>query len=162
MEDKRTTFLEVERLFKNEMRYYPEWLKGTFNICCDETEQRDIIQTGDIIKSIPEFSILSFSDIYLVLIFLHYSLNLNEQSTDWLTMQFLSDNAEDPELCQDLYLKITTGDIMINGSNLSSELRRKIMGMPMPGGRKTKRNRRKRNKRKYNKTKKYKFKKYIR
>jgi hypothetical protein len=160
MEAKIITFLGVERLFKNEMRYYPEWLKGTFNICCDETERRDIIQTADIIKSIPEFSILSFSDIYLVLIFVYYSLNLNEQSTDWLTIQFLSNNAEDEELCKELYLKITTGDIMINGSNLSSKLRRKIMGMP--GGRKTKRNRRKRNRRKRNKTKKYKFKKNIR
>lgn len=82
MENKKRTFLEVERLFKSEMRYYPAWLTGTFNICCDETEQRDIIEIGDTIKTIPQFSSLSFRNIYLVLIYVYYSLNLNEQSTD--------------------------------------------------------------------------------
>ena len=150
--DKKTIYLEAERLFKNELRFYPQWLKGTFNVCCSEEEQKDIIKTGDIIKSIPEFSILSFSDIYFVLIYIQYSLDHNEQSTDWLEMHFLMNNTDDPLLCQTLYFKITIGDIMINGKNFSSERRRKIMGML--GGRKTKHNRRKRNK-----TKRYKAKK---
>jgi hypothetical protein len=178
MENKKRTFLEVERLFKSEMRYYPAWLTGTFNICCDETEQRDIIEIGDTIKTIPQFSSLSFRNIYLVLIYVYYSLNLNEQSTDWLNMKFLSDNVEYDEdedededdedyedednknvkLCKKLYYAITTGDIMINDINLSSRLRRKIMGMPMRAGRKTKRNRRKLNKTKRYKTKRYKTK----
>jgi hypothetical protein len=150
--DKKTIYLEAERLFKHELRFYPQWLKGTFNVCCSEEEQKDIIKTGDIIKSIPEFSILSFSDIYFVLIYIQYSLDHNEQSTDWLDMRFLMNNTDDPLLCQTLYFKITIGDIMINGKNFSSERRRKIMGML--GGRKTKQNRRKRNK-----TKRYKAKK---
>jgi hypothetical protein len=175
MENKKRTFLQVERLFKGEMRYYPAWLTGTFNICCDETEKRDIIEIGDRIKTIPEFESLSFRNIYLVLIYIYYSLNLNEQSTDWLNMKFLSDNVEYDEddeydeeneeyktvkLCKKLYYDITTGDIMINNSNFSSDLRRKIMGMPMRAGRKTKRNRRKLNKTKKYKTKKYKTKRY--
>ena len=157
--DKKTIYLEAERLFKNELRFYPQWLKGTFNVCCSEEEQKDIIKTGDIIKSIPEFSILSFSDIYFVLIYIQYSLDHNEQSTDWLDMHFLMNNTDDPLLCQTLYFKITIGDIMINGKNFSSERRRKIMGML--GGRKTKHNRRKtkHNRRKRNKTKRYKAKK---
>lgn len=93
-------------------------------------------------------------------------------------MKFLSDNVEYDEdedededdedyedednknvkLCKKLYYAITTGDIMINDINLSSRLRRKIMGMPMRAGRKTKRNRRKLNKTKRYKTKRYKTK----
>jgi hypothetical protein len=155
IQDKKTTFLEAERLFKTELRYYPQWLRGTFQVCCTPEEQKDIIETGDIIKTIHEFSTLSFSDIYLVLIYVHYSLDINEQSNDWLDMSFLENNTEDPELCQTLYLKITTGDIMINDRNLSSDLRKKIMGML--GGRrkrnKSKRNKSKRNKSKRNKSK---------
>lgn len=164
LEDKKTTFLEVERLFKDEMRHYPAWLRGTFNICCTPEQQIYIIETGDTIKSIEEFSTLSFSDIYFVLIYVYYSLHFNEQTTDWLYMQFFIDNTEDPELCVKLYMGLAIGDIMINELNFSSAVRRHIFGMSTRGGKskrnKTKRNRRKRNKSKRNKTKKYTAKKY--
>jgi hypothetical protein len=146
-----TVFLEVEKLFTDELyaktdKIYERRVKklktkkpGTISrdtsqtnqgFCCDEEDQDNLLKMTDIIKNIPEFSTLSDRDIYIVLIFIYYSLRLNEQNNDWLGTGLLIRHAENRDLSMHLLLSLTTGDIIINDSgNLSSAIRRYVLEM---------------------------------
>ena len=156
-----TTLAEVEKLFTDQLYTRPGMtasISQYSNICCDENDETDIIRMGERIKRIPEFASLSFREVYIVLVYIYYSLRLNEQIKDWLPLNFLQEKLLNNQLALKLFIDITTGDIMINGENFSSYVRRYILGMRMRGGKKrnrSKRNKRKRNKSKRNKTKKY-------
>jgi len=129
------TFMKVEKLFTDEL-YRNTESQTDLNFCCDEDDEKNIIAITNHIKQTPEFSILSERDIFIVLIFIYYSLRFNEQTEDWLDIKFLENNLQNKELGNQLYLQITTGDIMINGTNLSSAIRRYIM--ELNGGQKSK------------------------
>ena len=88
-----------------------------------------MINMGDIIKGIQEYSTLSFRDIYFVLIYIYYSLRFNEQTEDWLRIKFLQRNLVNKHLALYLYSNITTGDIIVNGNNISSAIRRYVLEM---------------------------------
>ena len=154
----KTTLLEVEKLFTDRMYQIPASIAQNLNICCDENDETDIIKIGDIIKTIPEFSTLSFREIYIVLVFTYYALRLNEQNKDWLRLKFLQEKLLNNKLALKLFIDITIGKIMINGKDFSSDVRRYVLGMRKRGGRKrnkSKRNKSKRNKTKYNRIKKH-------
>jgi hypothetical protein len=128
-------FLEVEKLFTDEI-YRKMRSQTNINFCCDEETERDITTMADVIKQIPEFSDLSYRDIYFVLIYTYYSLRFNEQTEDWLKMKFFKQNIVKFELSKKLYFSIVSGDIIVNGENLSSAIRKHIL--EMNGGNKIK------------------------
>ena len=157
----QTTLSEVEKLFTDKMYQRPGMttaISQNLNICCDDTDRTDIIRMGERIKTMPEFASLSFRQIYIVLVFIYYSLRLIEPPNDWLPLKFLPEKLLYNQLALKLFIDITIGDIMINGQNFSSAVRRHANGML--GGR-TKRNKSKRNKSKRNKTKYNRIKKQI-
>jgi hypothetical protein len=127
--DKPKLFSEVERLFVEEIHKCRMKYQIHSNICCEEQDEKNIIMIADELKSHKEFSDISLKDIYLVLIYTYYSLRLNEQTIDWLRMSFLRRHASDYERVRSLYFQITIGNITSNGKNLSSMLRKFIMGM---------------------------------
>jgi hypothetical protein len=170
-QEKQDIFLKVEKLYRDNLsRVLTEHanLEKYQLICCSEEEATEIINLGDRIHQTPPYNNLSYYDMYLTLILIYYSL-LGEQTEDFLNTRFLNRYAYNKELVKDLYLKLTTGDIMEpNGINLSSLVRRSFFGMRQSGGkkrtktqkkqinkRKTKRNKRlrrqtnKKNKRRY-------------
>jgi len=128
-------FLEVEKLFTDEI-YRKTRSQTNLNFCCDQETEREIITMTDIIKKIPEFSALSYRDIYFVLIYTYYSLRFNEQTEDWLKIKFFKQNIGQFELSKELYFSIVFGDIIVNGENLSSAIRKHIL--EMNGGNKIK------------------------
>lgn len=103
--------------------------KDILNFGCTNDDSTSIIIIGDVIKNKTEFSNLGLYDIYTVIIYVIYSLRLNEQTTDWLFSDFLKKNTYNKTDSERLYLEITIGDIMIDDYNLSSKVRKYIMGM---------------------------------
>jgi hypothetical protein len=163
------TFLEVEKLFTDEL-YRKAAQQRTeitsINFCCEEQDETetDIIHMANLIRQIPAYANLSFRDIFIVLIYIYYSLRLTEQIDDWwLNTNFLQLNLYNKDLGQNLYYNIVTGDILMpDGTNLSSRIRRYVLG-PAGGNKKIKKSRKYKLKksRKYNlkKSRKYKLKK---
>jgi len=122
MED---TLLEVEKLFTDE--YYrrnttSNQIHG--NICCDDNDHKSIKTMATNIKRVPKFENLSDRDVCIVLIFLFYSLRLNEQTCDWLKTGFMKQNLVEKELGYELFIEIATQDIILDGQNFSSAIRR--------------------------------------
>jgi hypothetical protein len=162
----KTTLLEVEKIFTDRMYDFPGMtasISQHLNICCDERDEDDIISMGNKIKTTPEFSSLTFREIYIVLVYIYYSLRLNEQTTDWLDIEFLQEKLLYNNLALKLLIDIISGDIMINGHNFSSVVRRYILGMKIRGGKRkkskknrlSKKSRLSKKKTKYNRIKKY-------
>ena len=126
---KKKTFLQVEKIFINEM-FKKTRDQTNFNICCDNNDEKDIIKMGNIIKKQSEYNFLSFRDIIFVLIYTYYSLRYNEQTENWLNLTFFDKNIlTNIPLAKKLYFDITTGDILINNRNLSSYIRLHVMEM---------------------------------
>ena len=138
-EDLETKFLQIEKLFNDEM-FRRNRARNTVyaNLCCDDDDQTDIIQMSHLIKEIPEYNSLSYRDIFVVLIFIYYSLRFNEQSTDWLRMNFLNKNLINLELAKKLYYHLTIGDLYVENDNLSTAIRRHALGLKGGKKRKTK------------------------
>jgi len=161
------TFLEVEELFRDEL-YRKAAQRGakttSINVCCEEQDETDIIHMANFIRQIPEYANLSLRDIFIVLIYIYYSLRLNEQTEDWwLKTNFLQLNLYNKDLGKNLYYNIVTGDILMpDGRNLSSLIRRYVLGTA-GGNKKIKKSRKYKLKksRKYNlkKSRKYNLKK---
>jgi hypothetical protein len=103
--------------------------KDILNYGCSNDDTTSIIIIGDIIKNNTEFYNLGLYDIYTVIIYIIYSLRLNEQTTDWLFSNFLKKTTYNKNDSEKLYFDITIGDIMIDNFNLSSKIRKYIMGM---------------------------------
>jgi len=152
---KKSIFAEAEDVFKKEIQRLLKtgyWTSEEItNICCNEEERVNIMHIADIIKKITPYDTLSYKDMYMTIIYTYYSLNLNEQTKDWLENKVLSKNTSQPELCDNLYLAITTGDLEYKGVNVSSKIRRDMMGLR--GGKKTRmRRRRHKNTRRHRRT----------
>lgn len=120
-------FSFVEKNFVSHLQHIviPEDLEHE-NVCCSETEKCFIKLYVKMLGSIIKYNAMSKKDKYLTLIYIYYALHLNEQSTDWLNMQFLKDNSDDYMQTRTLYLDITTGDIQIN---ISSFIRKQMLGL---------------------------------
>ena len=156
-------FQTIEKIFRDQISKYPD-IERTINICCDDDIESSFIDLGERIKRTSPYNTLSDHDLYLTLIYIYYSLVAGEQTEDIFNIKFLQLYAINKDLVQDLYLKITTGDIIeSNGINLSSAIRRGFFRFPSLGGKnKIKRRRKKTNRKSHNKKKKRKTNKHLR
>lgn len=131
--ENQMTFGTVEKLFRDEISNHPRYEQNTV-ICCDEEHENELIQLAYRIKLTQPYNDLSDRDLYLTLIFIYYSL-LGEQTEDIFTLDFLQKNAINKHLVQQLYLQLTTGDIIeTTGRNLSQDVRRGFLGFTSIGG----------------------------
>jgi hypothetical protein len=69
---------------------------------------------------------ISDKDICIAIVYTYYGLNLGEQTTDYITPTIYEDYADDKDVVFNLYIDITSGDIIQNNENLSSKIRRFI------------------------------------
>ncbi len=125
------------------------------NICCEEEEKRFLMRMGEKIHEIH--GEITLKDIYITLIYTYYALNLSEQTSDVLKMNYLLNFADNFRHVKYLFTSITTGDIIqssdhtnnsqmevVDDTNVSSQIRRHMFGMP--GGTHTKKKKHKRRK----------------
>jgi hypothetical protein len=150
--EQQMTFGTVEKMFRDEISNHPRYEQNTV-ICCDEEHENELIQLAHRIKLTQPYNDLSDRDLYLTLIFIYYSL-LGEQTEDVFTLDFLKKKSINKPLVEQLYLQLTTGDIIeTNGRNLSQDVRRGFLGFSPIGG-KPKNKTKKKNKKKKKKNKK--------
>jgi hypothetical protein len=142
-------FVKCVNLFRDELKDKTDIeLRTKLNICCDDKDERDIHKMYGLLVN-SEFADLSIRNIYIVLIYIYYSLRFNEQTEDWLSLEFLNSITTDFERSKQLYLAITTGDIMVNGVNISSKIRKTVLEMDGGIKKHTRRKHKKRLKRTY-------------
>ena len=72
---------------------------------------------------------LTLTDIYLGVVFLYYSLNVMEQCEDWLKTSMLKKQAAKYDQVMKMITELSTSDVIFNGDNLSSRVRRMLMGL---------------------------------
>jgi hypothetical protein len=119
----KTIIREVETFFINKINkiYYEDEIQD-INVCCTYYE---IVFLEKIARSLKKaFPNISDKDICIAIIYTYYGLNLGEQTTDYITPNIYKDYADDADAVFELYLLITTGDIIYHGENLSSKIRR--------------------------------------
>uniref|UniRef100_A0A6C0HCL9 Uncharacterized protein n=1 Tax=viral metagenome TaxID=1070528 RepID=A0A6C0HCL9_9ZZZZ len=120
-EEKREAFTEVKEAFANVISQ-THWEKDDVNICCNESETEFIMKYGDILKS--KYPKVTLNDIYVALIFTYYSLNLGEQTTDYLDLADLRDQCIDYNKVKKIFIMLTTSD-----KSIASAVRRHFFGM---------------------------------
>ena len=118
------------------------------NFCCDEDEFAMLLRLATELKKV--FPLMTDKDICIAVILAYYSLNLGEQTLDYLVMDVYKELknredvvvrkqfADDPDAVERLFLGITIGDIEFQDDNISSMIRRYLMGMPGGSNKKTK------------------------
>ena len=112
-------FLEVENFFREGLSRIPN-----LNICCSPEEREFLFNMAMHLKIV--FPFISSKDICIAIIFTYYGLVLGEQTEDYLKTNSYNGYADNSENVTNLYIEITTGDIMLNGQNLSSAIRRHL------------------------------------
>jgi len=120
-QEKRAAFAEVKEAFAHVISE-THWEKDDVNICCNESETEFIMQYGDILKS--KYPKVTLNDIYVALIFTYYSLNLGEQTTDYLDLVELRDQCDDYNRVKKIFIMLTTSD-----KTIASAVRRHFFGM---------------------------------
>jgi len=120
-EQKRAAFAEVKEAFADVISQ-THWEKDDVNICCNESETEFIMKYGDILKS--KYPRVTLNDIYVALIFTYYSLNLGEQTTDYLDLADLRDRCIDYNKVKKIFIMLTTSD-----KSIASAVRRHFFGM---------------------------------
>jgi hypothetical protein len=74
-----------------------------FKICCSRNERIKILAFGYIIRHNPAYHDLRLVDIFIVLIYIYYSLAYNEQRWNWLNLTNLTNLVEAIDDNGDLY-----------------------------------------------------------
>ena len=74
-----------------------------FKICCSRNERIKILAFGYIIRHNPVYHDLRLVDIFIVLIYIYYSLAYNEQRWNWLNLTNLTNLVEAIDDNGDLY-----------------------------------------------------------
>ena len=128
-------FPKVEEYLRNYIRLVTlsigiQNMEG-INVCCND-EERDFLQdmAKHLKRAVPQVSI---KDICIAIIYSYYILNLND-NTDFLTRNSYNNGyANNAEHVKILVNGITYQDIMLDGKNLSSAIRRHIFGMKQHG-----------------------------
>jgi hypothetical protein len=120
-EQKRQLFHEVEEAFVNVINE-THWEHDKVNICCNSTETDFIMNYGDILSE--KYPNVSLKDIYIALIFTYYSLNLGEQTTDYLDLADLRDQCDNYSKVKEIFIMLTTSD-----KSIASAVRRHFFGM---------------------------------
>lgn len=117
---------EVENYFIDKICnkiYSKEELKD-INIHCNDDVIIILTKFAYELKEV--YPTISDKDICIAIIYTYYGLNLGEQTTDYITPTIYQNYADDKEEVFNLYIRITTGDILYNYENLSSKIRRFI------------------------------------
>jgi hypothetical protein len=120
-QQKKAAFDEVKDAFADVISE-THWEKDDVNLCCNESETDFIMKYGDILKS--KYPKVALKDIYVALIFTYYSLNLGEQTTDYLDLADLRDQCVDYNKVKKIFIMLTTSD-----KSIASAVRRHFFGM---------------------------------
>lgn len=107
--------------------------------CCDENDISVIYNLGNAIKKISPYNTLTFNNIYFILIYLIYNLRtdpmFNRMNNGGAFKYVLSkgtngeQDLEKLRISRNLYTTLFMGELMYEGRNLSSEVRRKFSEM---------------------------------
>lgn len=102
------------------------------NLCCDKDTRLEIIDFGELIKSVQEFNDLKLVEIYVALVYVYYALRYSEpNNAEWLYSKKFFNNLEgllNIIKIKDLIRHIggSLDDIIIE-INLSSKIRKKAL-----------------------------------
>jgi hypothetical protein len=110
----------IEQLFENEMK-----LHYNYNIRLSY----DALKFDHYVNMIQYVCYnMLYKDIYLVLLFVYYTLVVNEPTEDWLTIHFLENSAIHKQKSMKLFWILTTRNLMVCDIDISSEIRRYMFG----------------------------------
>ena len=117
---------EVENYFIDKIcnKIYSEEEIKDINVSCNNDIL--LLLTKFVYELKEVYPNISDKDICIAILYTYYGLNLGEQTTDYITPTIYEDYADDKEIVFELYIDITTGDIIKNNENLSSKIRRFI------------------------------------
>ena len=129
---------KVETYFSNLLsrKYGKRYIeKFKINFFCSPEEKRLLLNLSQKLKSAlsnyPKYTDITDKDICIAVIFTYYSLNLGEQTTDVLDTKSYEGYSDDKSITTDLWINITTGDLMDGENNISREIRRSMFGMEL-------------------------------
>jgi len=120
-EEKKEIFYEVEFNFSKVIDE-THWETDKVNRCCNATETDFIMKYGDILSD--KYPNVTLKDIYIALIFTYYSLNLGEQTTDYLDLADFKDQCDNYNKVKKIFIMLTTSD-----KSIASAVRRHFFGM---------------------------------
>jgi len=117
---------EVENYFVDKIcnKIYSKDELKDINVSCNNDIL--LLLTKFVYKLKEMYPNISDKDICIAIVYTYYGLNLGEQTTDYITPTIYQDYADNKEAVFNLYVVITSGDIMYNCENLSSKIRRFI------------------------------------
>ena len=144
-------FDKIENMFKNVVIAINEQIVGprhSLNVCCNEDEKKMLMGFASQLRDL--YPTMTLNDIYFTIIFVYYSLNLGEQTTDFLQLKIFEKYLNNQNDVKKLYLKITTQD----DNPIYSQIRRTIFGFQGGKRRKMRKMRKMRKTRKMRKIKK--------
>ncbi len=103
-------------------------------ICCTLEERTQMMILTNYIKLLPKYETLTTREIYIILVYIYYSLKYGEQTDDYLNFKFLLRNVSDRDLSNpdylspaelmkrklviDLYIQLTTNDLILDHPNI--------------------------------------------
>ncbi len=120
--DEDEIFDEIERHFNNFLT------DPNQNHCCNEDERALLLTMVKTLKKI--YPNTSDKDICLTILYTYYSLNLNEQTSDHLSLNLFKNYADNFQNFKKLYFAITTGSIMTRrGIDYASYIRYTLLGL---------------------------------
>lgn len=120
------TIKEVKDFFVDKIcnKIYSKDELKNINVSCNNDIL--LLLTKFVYKLKEVYPNISDKDICITIVYTYYGLNLGEQTTDYITPTIYEDYADDKDVVFNLYIDITTGDIIQNNENLSSKIRRFI------------------------------------
>jgi hypothetical protein len=120
------TIKEVENYFIDKIcnKIYTKTELKYINVSCNNDIL--LLLTKFVYKLKEVYPNISEKDICIAIVYTYYGLNLGEQTTDYITPTIYEDYADNKDEVFNLYILITTGDIIQNNENLSSKIRRFI------------------------------------
>lgn len=120
------TIKEVDDYFIDKIcnKIYSEDELKDINVSCNNDIL--LLLTKFVYKLKEMYPNISDKDICIAIVYTYYGLNLGEQTTDYITPTIYEDYADDKDVVFNLYIDITSGDIIQNNENLSSKIRRFI------------------------------------
>jgi len=120
------TIKEVEDYFIDKIcnKIYSKQELKDINFNCNDDVIIILTKFAQELKEV--YTTISDKDICIAIVYTYYGLNLGEQTTDYITPTIYEDYADNKDEVFNLYIRITTGDIMQYDENLSSKIRRFI------------------------------------
>jgi hypothetical protein len=99
---------EIERIFNKELHSIITFQGLTItNFCCDDDDINYVIYVAFVVTQHLKYSHLSIRDTFIVLIALYYSLRLNEQTGDQISLNFYKSKLYNKKLGEELFHDIS-------------------------------------------------------